>query len=303
MLAQLAFAEPFGRRARSIFRAAVIALALVASAGPALAETTLVFGVYTSDKPTSMVVQFRPLLDALEKNLSERMGTPVSIRMQIAKTYEEGLADLVEGRVDFSRFGPASYIEAKKLEPEVGILAIETNGGEKSFNGVICVHEDSDVRRLEDLKGRTFAFGDESSTIGRYLAQLYLLRHGIHAGDLAGYDYLNRHDAVGTAVGSGRYDAGALKENTFEKLVRDGVRLRVLATIPNVTKPWIARKGLSAETSAAITDALREVGSPELMQRLEADGFVTGSDADFQLIREAIELNDQFFAAAALSLN
>jgi len=302
MLVRRATVLLLGGRERFVL-AGIALLALLAAGQQARAETTLIFGVYASDKPTSMVTQFRPLLNALEKSMSRRLGEPVTIRMQIAKTYQEGLARLVEGRVDFSRFGPASYVEAKRLEPGLGILAIEANGGQKTFNGVICVRADSDVQRLSDLKGRSFAFGDEGSTIGRYLAQLYLLRHGIHAGDLSKYDYLERHDLVGAAVGSGRYDAGALKENTYEKLVHDGVPLRTLAVFPNVTKPWIARKGLPPHIAEAITAGLLEVGTPELMKGLEADGFVTGSDEDFELIRQAIELNDEFFVVSTGEMN
>ena len=292
-----------GRRTWATIGAIALAMCLAAGGQQARAEIALVFGVYTSDKPTSMVNQFRPLLDKLEDDLSERLGDAVSIQLRIARSYEEGLADLVEGRVDFARFGPASYIEAKRLEPQIGILAIEANGGKKTFNGVVCVRADSDVQRLEDLKGRTFAFGDESSTVGRYLAQLYLLRHNIRAGDLAGYDYLDRHDRVGTAVGSGRYDAGALKETTYQKLVSDGVPLRTLAVFPNVTKPWITRKGLSRELGGAITAALLQVNSPALMEGLEGDGFVTGGDEDFELIRQALELNHEFFAVPSSVVN
>lgn len=280
-----------------------VLVVLAAGSPSARAETTLVFGVYTTDKPTSMVNQFRPLLDALEESLGGILGEAVTIRMQIAKSYEEGLADLVDGRVDLSRFGPASYIEAKRLEPEIRILAVEANGGEKTFNGVICVRADSDIERLDDLKGRSFAFGDKGSTIGRYLAQLQLFRHGIRAADLAAYDYLDRHDMVGAAVASGRYDAGALKENTFEKLVRDGAPLRALATFPVVTKPWIARKGLSPDLAAAIAQGLLNIRDPAVMARLEADGFVAGEDADYELIRQAIELNGQFFSVVSSSLN
>ena len=44
-----------------------------------------------------------------------------------------------------------------------------------------------DFDTVEDLRGRTFAFGDRNSTIGRYLSQLHLMEHGIRAPDLAGY--------------------------------------------------------------------------------------------------------------------
>lgn len=108
-------------------------LALLAVAVPALAPTAaraasddpvhLDFGVYGSDEPPAMVRTFKPTLNRLEESVGERLGREVDIRMRIARDYDEGIADLIEGRVDFSHFGPSSYIEAKRKNPGLGILA------------------------------------------------------------------------------------------------------------------------------------------------------------------------------------
>ena len=166
------------------------------------------FGVYSSNKPSAMVRTFKPSLNALENIMADKLGRDVDIRMQIAKDYDQGLNDLVSGKVDFSRFGPASYIEAKRSNDDIEILAMESKNSQKVFYGIIAVHENSDIKSVEDLRGRSFAFGDESSTIGRYLSQLYLENNDIRAEDLKSYKYLGRHDLVGTAVGAGDFDAG-----------------------------------------------------------------------------------------------
>ncbi|MGB7933228.1 MAG: PhnD/SsuA/transferrin family substrate-binding protein, partial [Gammaproteobacteria bacterium] len=88
---------------------------------PATADIDLVFGVYTSDKPSTMVQQFRPALNVLEDRLTDLLSEPVRIRTSVSKSYDDGLRDLVEGTVDFARFGPASYILAKKQEPGLSI--------------------------------------------------------------------------------------------------------------------------------------------------------------------------------------
>jgi phosphonate transport system substrate-binding protein len=72
------------------------------------------------------------------------------------------------------------------------------------------VRDDTDITEVAHLKGRTFAFGSKRSTLGRYFAQTYLADLGIHAKDLGDYDYLSHHEAVGLAVGAGRYEAGVL---------------------------------------------------------------------------------------------
>lgn len=290
--------RPTGNRPSSMPRRCLLAVALsfvLAAAVPVHAAVDLTFGLYASDKPTEMVKQFRPALDALEMRLSEMLAEPVEIHIHVASTYEGGIADIIEGRVDFSRLGPASYIEAKAANPDISILAVESKRGRKTFNGVVVVRQDSDILTVEDLKGRSFAFGNERSTIGRYLAQLYLMNHGILDSDLSTYAYLGRHDRVGAAVASGEYDAGALKERTFKKLVAKGMPLRVIAVFPNVTKPWIARGDLSVRLKDALSSALHDMDDPATLEALSKDGFLEGNDADYDVIRESIGRNGEFF--------
>ncbi len=245
---------------------------------------TLVFGIYAADKPTATLKKIRPRLQALERALAAR--GPVALRVRIAPTYEKGLDDLLQGKVDFARLGPASYLEAKRRDPGIRILALESHDGRKRFNGVIAVRQDSGIRTVADLKGRSFAFGNRRSTIGRYLAQAYLLGHGIRADDLAAYDYLGRHDKVGWAVATGRFDAGALKEPTFRKLVQAGAPLQVLATFPNVTKPWVAASRLDEATFQRLRAAMLAL-SPAL--------FLPGDETDFDSVRAAIARSAHFF--------
>lgn len=281
---------------KSIF--AVIALVGSSLSFSAVAEEQiqLRFGVYSSNKPTAMVRTFKPILNSLEQRMSEKLQKTVDIRMQIAKSYEEGVSDLTGGRVDFSRFGPASYIEAKNTNPDLEIIAIESVNAKKVIYGIVAINEASDIKSISELKQKSFAFGNETSTIGRYLSQLYLERNGVRAKDLKDYEYLGRHDKVGTAVGAGDFDAGALNESTFKKLIAKGEPIKELARFPNVSKPWIARAGLDDTVLAALRESLLELSDPKTLKSLKVDGFLPGTDDDYQTIRDSIELNDVFFS-------
>lgn len=264
----------------------------------AFAEGTLRlnFGVYSSNKPSSMVRVYRPILKELEKNMSRRLNRNVDIRMQIAKDYDQGISHLINGRVDFSKFGPSPYIEAKRMNNGISILAIENVNDSKIFYGIIAVAQKSTLSDIQELRGKSFAFGDEGSTIGRFLSQLELEQAGIRASDLSRYEYLGRHDKVGTAVGAGSFDAGALNEKTFKKLVAAGEPIRELARFPNVTKPWIARSGLDKEILLALRESLLEVKDSKALSALKIDGFLDGDDNDYKVIRQAMDDNDLFFA-------
>ncbi len=286
----------------TVRRAGLLALALLAVAvigHPAKAEVELNFGVYATDSRADVEKQFRPALAVLEKDLSDRLGEAVTINLKISPTYEGGLDDLVQGRADFTRLGPASYVLGKDRQPNLSILAIESVDGAKTFNGIICVALDSDIESVAQRHGKSFAFGDDQSTIGRYLSQLYLVENGIRAKDLSRYEYLGRHDKVGIAVGRGEFDAGALKQSTFNKLVKKGVPIRVLVTFPNVTKPWVARAGIEPRIQQALQAALLEMTDKGALKALKADGMLPGSDDDFAAIRQSIKENGRFFETQA----
>jgi len=289
------FLKAISIKSRAIWPAWIIMVLAILLPMKANADIQLKFGVYTSDKPSEMVKSFRPILNAIESGLANRLGEPVKIRMQVANSYEKGVDDLVSGAVDFARFGPASYITARESNPDIRILAIESKKGRKEFNGVICVAKDGPLQGMEDLKGKRFAFGNEHSTIGRYLSQLHMQENGIRAGDLAAYEYLGRHDTVGAAVDAGQFDAGALKESTYKKMVDKGSSLRAIATFKNVTKPWIARSGMPDRVFENLQVVLLGMDDPDALKALKKDGFLAGADADYAVIRTAMQQNPRFF--------
>lgn len=260
----------------------------------ARAGITLTFGTYAADKPTETVRKYRPFLTFLADRMSERLGEKVTIKLTIAKEYAEGIRQLAEGEVDFARFGPASYVTVKELNPQISIVAMESKKGQKRFKGVIVVHRDSPIQSLEELAGLTFAFGDELSTIGRYLAQAELLDAGVSGEDLRSFAYLGRHDLVGEAVGAGKFAAGALKESTFKKLVAKGVPIRVLTSFDNVTKPWLASADLDPEILEAMREVMLASQNEEIVRRVSKNGFLASEDSDYDLIRNAIEQSRSF---------
>lgn len=258
------------------------------------AETQIIFGTYAADKPTETVRKFKPFLTFLETQISARIGEPVSIKMKISKEYADSIKQLATGAVDFARFGPASYVTVKQMNPDAQIIAMESKKGKKRFKGVIAVQTDSTLTSLSDLSDLRFAFGDELSTIGRYLAQSELLEAGISSQNLSEFEYLGRHDLVGTAVGNGSFDAGALKESTFKKLVKKGVPIRALVTFDNVTKPWIASSDMSPKVLNAMRAVMLDPDNLEEMKSIAKNGFLEGFDADYDIIRQAMERSENF---------
>jgi phosphonate transport system substrate-binding protein len=253
----------------------------------------LEFGVYQSDKATVMYRKLNPVLEWMQDDLEARLKRSVDIHLTIFKTYENGIESLAKGQIDFVRFGPASYITAKKQSDGIQLIAMELENGEKRFQGVIAVKQDSAIKSLADLKGKRFAFGDQNSTIGRYLAQAELVKANVHSKDLASFAYLGRHDTVARAVELGDFEAGSLAFNTFEESRAAG-KLRALCTFENVTKPWIARVGLDPAIVAALHDSLVSLKDAAVLKELKISGFANATDAEYAFVREGMKRADEF---------
>jgi len=274
---------------RSIVQLGVVAAGMSVLPMAAQADITLTFGTYAADKPTDTVRKYRPFLSYLADRMSEELGEPVTIKMKIAKEYVAGINQLADGNVDFARFGPASYVHVVEQNSGIQLVAMESKKGSKRFKGVIVVHMDSEIQSLDQLAGLSFAFGNELSTIGRYLAQSHLLEAGISGSDLQEFAYLGRHDLVGEAVGAGRFSAGALKESTYRKLVAKGVPIRALMSFENVTKPWLAGADVSPTVVAAMRRVMLSSENEEIVRQIAKNGFLEGSDADYDFVRRAME--------------
>jgi len=255
---------------------------------PSKSASRLTLGVYAHIRSTEMLPKMAPLQAYLGKALA-REGIPVEIDLRIFPSYTRAIDALVQGEVDFARYGPVSYVIAKERNPNIRLLAMESNNGKKTFNGVISVPLDSPIQSVQDLRGKRIAFGDRRSTTGRYLSQAALLEAGIDARDLAGYTYLGRHDKVAFAVAAGNYDAGATNENTFHKYA-SSKGLRKILEFPCVTKPWVAREGLAPEIFSALRRALLELKDPEVLKTVNRDGLLPADGADYDPIRKAMAL-------------
>lgn len=253
----------------------------------------LTLGVYSFKKPTDVVRDFAAATDELGRLLSRELGRSAQINLRVFKTYDECLDKFVAGDVDLVRFGPASYVLAKQRNAKVELLVAEHEDGQKRCEGVIAVRSDSPIQTLAQLKGRTFAFGDENSTIGRYLSQAQLVAQGVYATDLKGHKYLERHDKVFKAVEVGDFDAGAMHIATFQDL-NDKKQLRELVRFPNVGKPWVARAGLDRRIVTGLQQALLSMTSPEPLKALKVHGFQATTDDDFRLVREGMKNAEAF---------
>jgi phosphonate transport system substrate-binding protein len=199
---------------KSLTAALFASLALLASS-LTLAEPVLRVSAIPDESPTELQRKFAPLGGYLEKKLGMKVEfTPVT-------DYAASVEGLINGKLDMVWFGGFTFVQAKVRSHDQVIPLVQRAEDEK-FQSVFIATR-NDITTLQDLKGKTFAFGSESSTSGHLMPRSFLLAaHVDPENDMKRIAFAGAHDATAAAVAGGKVDAGALNISVWDKLLAEG---------------------------------------------------------------------------------
>lgn len=135
---------------------------------------------------------------------------------------------LVKNRlVDFVIVNPAIYVFLAKRYGVNRIATMKFRGPEghdvSEFGSVLFTRKnDMGIETFADVKGRSVAAVHNTSLGGWILAIHALHQVGIREEDFAELAFLETHDAVVHAVGSGKFDVGIVRTATLERMHEEG---------------------------------------------------------------------------------
>ena len=266
-----------------------IALFLLASVfvSNALARDHLVMGIHPYKSPAKLIQSYTPLAEYL----SRKIGIPV--RILISKDYQTHINAIGKDQLDIAYMGPASYVSLVDHFGKKPILARQEFNGKSTFQGKIIIRKDSSLTSLSQLKGKSFAFGDPSSTMSHLVPRYMLIKNGVNANQLDHYKFLGSHDNVALAVLSGDYEAGAVKEGVFYKYEKRG--LKVLDTTPALSEHlFVASKTLDDATVKKLREAFfalsKDPAGPKIMNSIKQGitAMTAVEDKDYNNLREIL---------------
>lgn len=242
-------------------------------------------GIVPLESPAVMFRKFNPLAEYLGKKVKHR------IDLRVAVDFESAVEDIGKGTTQLCFMTPSTYIEAHD-KYGVKVLVKALSEGKPFHHSVVVTRTDSGINSVEDLRGRSFAFGDLHSTSSHIVPRAMLLEAGVDIKDLHYYNYLGHHDDVARAVISGDFDAGGIMESTAEKFRREGLKfLKVSEDIPefNICVAADLDPALLAELKDALISLDGGTGEgSEILEAINAGytGFVPASDEDYDNVRQ-----------------
>lgn len=241
---------------RTIITAVVAAVCLLASASPALpaasAGKTIRFGVIPRFNPHVTYEYYQPLMDYLS------MNTPYRFELRLGRTYLETIEDLRKGTTDVAYLGGATFAIARHRFGARALVKPRNAEGGTTYRCFIIVRKDSPVRTIQDLRGKSVAFGARRATTGSLIPSYMLFGSGVTPNLLKVVKNLHNHEEVAKAVLKGIYDAGAVKDVVAWKYEAQGLRIIAESEeLPNA--PIAAGPSLPKDAEAAMVKALLSI--------------------------------------------
>jgi phosphonate transport system substrate-binding protein len=260
-------------------------------------EKTLRVGFVPAEDAQQVMQNAQPVVEILRQKLG------MEIQPFVATDYTGVVEALRVNKLDIAFLTPASYVLAKN-EANVKVVLKSERKGIPFYYAAIIVRADSGINNLEDLRGKTFAFGDSLSTTGNVFPRKMFKEYGIDpVRDFKQILFSGGHDATVLAVLNGKVDAGATYANSpdskdtawmrYLKNSEDVKKIRAIAfsePIPadNLVISASLDEGIAKKIEATFIELSRDPEGKKMLRDLyQIDGFVPATDKDYDSVRRA----------------
>jgi phosphonate transport system substrate-binding protein len=224
--------------------------------------------------------------------IEAKLGQPV--RLVDRGSYDEINSLLETKEIDAAFVCAGPYVEGKERFG-MQLLAMPLVKGKPLYHAYIIVPVGSPARKLEDLRGTSFAFTDPKSNSGK-LVPTYMLSKinetPQHFFGKTAFTY--GHDKSIRAVGEGIVDAAAVDSLIWEYLALKNPELTaktriLLQSEPYGIPPFVVRPGLDDKVKKRLQEILLGAADDEegrrILKGMMIDRFVAGDDRNYDTIR------------------
>ena len=280
-----------GYTRRTFLQVSAGGLAGVLAAPAVHAQQVVRVGLIPSEDSRAMLAASQQLLEMLEKNLGQK------VQGFVASDYNGVIEALRAGHLEVAYLGPFSYVLGTTIAPIEAFATAETaKSGRTYYHSQIITRVDSGIKTIADLKGRTFAFVDPSSTSGHLFPKAGLIKAGFNPDkDFGRVIFSGSHDANAVAIQNKRVDAVAIADRILDAAIAKGLAKRedlvvVWKSDPIPESPTVWRKDLDPALKKRIQAAFLEVKNIPWSDQGELNGFHPTNDAAYNVIRETAKV-------------
>ncbi|HWX11624.1 MAG TPA: phosphate/phosphite/phosphonate ABC transporter substrate-binding protein [Trinickia sp.] len=255
------------------------------------------FGV----EPYESSQRLLPVYTDIAKMIGDKLGC--TVQLYVATSYNAEIEAMRNDKLEFGQFGPLGYVLAHQV---AHAEAVASFAGDKdrpaTYYASIVTWPGSGIKTIADVKGRSFAYSDPSSTSGHLFPAFGLRKNGIDPDNGVKAIYAGSHTASFEALRNHKVQSGELNSEEIASATLHGqydpkafVTLWQSDAIP--LDPLAVRGDLPAEFKARLAHVLSTLDLhdlPQADQKFLASTqnpslkTVPQTDASYNLIRDLV---------------
>jgi phosphonate transport system substrate-binding protein len=234
--------------------------------------------------------QYRPVLDWLGERIGRRFVVVGG------RSYEDMIDLTAQGGLDLAVLSPVPYIQAKRKNPAIELVATELKWNEghtaliDSYEGFILALATGGITTVADVRGKTIGCVNLESTSGWRYPNAACKALGLDLMRDSKVLFLGSHPRVTDALVAGSIDAGATWDfNLAEARRKHGDIFRVILKtppIPNIC--LVAHPGLGPELTMRIRELLLTI-DPKMLDKAPMQGYALRPDSFYDVVRNLVD--------------
>jgi len=234
---------------------------------PASAKDTLVLGVNEGGGEMAGIVAH------------VNTSPDIALKLRVFPNHDALYAAFRAKEIDLAFMGAVKYVEAHDA---IGAIPIVAEG--HATTSAIAVTPKSPITKVEELRGKRFAFGYADSTTTHLIPLLTLSKHGLKEADVKGSFVGHQPQKIVDELVAGRYDAAAVSDYTY---AQNKSKLRLLdQSDPYPGPPIVVRQDLNAKLRDEVQRMLASYKpQPDQMTQHFAKGAVPTTNENYNRIR------------------
>lgn len=251
-------------------------------------QNSLRIGLLPHEDHSTMKKKYTPLF----KYISTKTGMDYEI--VVASSYQDLLERFNSKQMDLALFGGVTFIKAQKQSKAIPIASRDID---LEFNCYFLVKTDSPFQELEQLRGKSIAFGNRLSTSGHLMPRHFMKKQNIEPESFfSKIIYSGSHDRTAYLVRDGQADLGVANALVVDNMLKDkritNDELRILWKTPNFPDHvWAAQADMDQELVEKIKAAFllldfTKESESLILSKLGARAFYPVSSSDFNSLSE-----------------
>jgi len=245
-----------------------------------------IWGVHPLHNPKRLFEVYQPLIDYINKHLKN-----CELRLRASRNYDAFDKRLFDGEFHFALPNPYQTVEATKH----GYTIFGKMGDDFNFRGIILIRNDSNIRNVKDLKGKTVSYPAPTALAATMMPQWFLHKNGLNILNDIENIYVGSQESsimnvyLGKSVASATWPPPWL---AFKKLRPDVAKhLRVkweTDSLPN--NGLVVRNDVPKDIVKIVSKLVFELHTHEegrkILERMELSKYEPANNLTYQSVRE-----------------